>query len=143
MKKLTAGIRDNLFGLDQSYCKWTKLMDYDVITGNPVCIVHNKAFRTQGRFISKGLHHLISRWWERQPKNSKNARRVDSEWMVTGSNLIKRKLLLLFYQENKKQAVMPLCREGGLWNITQCSPASALLLEGQTREPLTLLFLQA
>lgn len=65
MNKLTAGIRDNLFGLDQSYCKWTKLMNYDVITGNPVCIVHNKEFRTLGRFISKGLHHLISRWWER------------------------------------------------------------------------------
>lgn len=142
MNKLTAGISDNLFGLDQSYCKWTKLMDYDVITGNPVCIVHKKAFRTLGRFISKDLHHLISRWWERQPKNSKNARRVDSEWMVTGSNLIKRKLLLLFYQENKKQAVMPLCWEGGLWNITQCSVIGTLL-EGQSREPLTLLFLQA
>lgn len=65
MNKLTAGIRDNLFGLGQSHCKWTKLMDYDVITSNPVCIVHKKAFRTLGRFISMGLHHLISRWWER------------------------------------------------------------------------------
>lgn len=61
MNKLTAGIRDNPFG----YCKWTKLMDYDVIMGNPVCIVQNKAPRTLERFISKDLHHLISRWWER------------------------------------------------------------------------------
>lgn len=115
MNKLIVGIRDNFFGLDQSYCKWIKLMDYDVIIGNFVCIVYNKVFRILGRFIFKGLYYFIFRWWERQLKNLKNVRRVDFEWMVIGFNLIKRKLLFLFYQENKKQVVMFFCWEGGLW----------------------------